>query len=71
MATRKNDRAAFDAQQIARAKYFTACKFLGQGKYDRREAPTQDEAERIAREMGGAMIYAVTPENWSIHIRNV
>lgn len=71
MAKSKHAREDFDAQQIARAKYFTACKFLGQGKYDRREAPTQAEAERIGREIGGAMIYAVTPENWSIHIRNV
>lgn len=65
-------RAEFDAHHIARAEYFTACRFLGRGKYDRREAPTLEEAKRIGATMGGpAMIYAVTPEGWSIHICNV
>ena len=42
-------RELFDRAQIARAAYFTACAFLGVGKYDRREAATLDEAREIAR----------------------
>lgn len=65
-------RDQFDQAQIRRAVHFTACRFLGRGKFDTRKAPTQAEAEAIGRTMGeGVMIYAVTPEGWSIHIRNL
>ena len=61
----------WEQSQIARAAYFTACRFLGRGRYDTRRAETQAEAEAIGRAMGGAMIYAVTPEGRTIHVRNV
>ena len=64
----------YEIAQTARASYFTACKFLGRGRYDRRRAKTLDEACAIGRTMGGArpsMIYAVTPEGFTIHVRNI
>lgn len=66
-------RASYDAQQIARAAYFTAVLFQGRGRYDRREAATLPEIRAIAGGMSDefgrrAMIYAVTPEGRSIPI---
>ena len=66
-----NQRERWETDQIGRAAYFTACRFRGRGRYDIRRAPSQEAAETIGAEMGRAMIYAVTPEGWSIHIRNV
>lgn len=78
-SNRPNGRERFDAEQIARAKYFTACQFLGRGQYDRRECPTLEAARETGRAMKaeneangrGVMIYAVTPEGWTIHVENV
>lgn len=64
-------REEYDKAQIARAEYFTACQFLGRGKFDTRKASSLVEAEAIGQSMGGAMIYAVTPEGWSVHVKNV
>lgn len=62
----------YEQTQIARAAYFTACQFKGVGVYDKRRADTQAEAEAIATAAGGRwMIYAVTPEDWTIHIKNI
>jgi hypothetical protein len=61
----------YEARQIARATYFTVCAFLGVGTYDTREAPTLDAALALAAQLGRrCMIYAVTPEGYSIHVRN-
>jgi hypothetical protein len=72
---RPHPREIFDQQQIARAAYWTACQFLGVGRYDTRRAATLDDARAVARgmpaDLGGVLIYAVTPEGWSIHVENV
>jgi hypothetical protein len=63
---------AYEASIIARADHFTACRFLGQGKYDRLKAPTQEAVVAEAEASGGRwMIYAVTAEGRSVHVRNV
>lgn len=70
-------RQRFDDEQIARAAYFTTCRFLGSGRYDRERFETLDEADAHARAVtkapGGrpTMVYAVTPEGWSIHVHNI
>jgi hypothetical protein len=72
------DRASFDAAQVARAVRWTACLHNGRGDRRTISAPSLDEARRIAVEellplsVGGRrpMIYAVTPEGWSIHVEN-
>jgi hypothetical protein len=62
----------YEQTQIARAAYFTACQFKGVGVYDTRRAETQAEAEALALAAGGRwMIYAVTPEGWTVHVRNI
>jgi hypothetical protein len=66
-------RTAYDAQQIARASYFTAVLFLGRGRYDRRTAATlseiRDAAKTMSDEFGRrAMIYAVSPEGLTIPV---
>lgn len=63
-------RAEFDAAQIARAVGFTVSRFLGRGRYDTRQFATQAEAEADARGDARAMLYAVTPEGFTIHISN-
>jgi hypothetical protein len=61
----------YEAEQINRAVYFTVCRFLGVGTYDTRKVPTIAEARQLAPHMGGrCMIYAVTPEGYSIHVEN-
>jgi hypothetical protein len=61
----------YEQRQIARAAYFTVCAFLGVGTYDTRESPTLPEAEALAASLGRrAMIYAVTPEGYTIHVKN-
>lgn len=71
-------RQEFDAEQIARAAYWTTCVFEGCGQYGRKEHPTEADAEAWAQGIrsenpGGrpVMIYAVTPEGDSIHVRNI
>ena len=61
---------------VARSTLFVACMFLGQGRYDKRAAPTLREARRIKQQMlkeygdtnarRGVLIYAITPDNLSI-----
>jgi hypothetical protein len=65
-----NARAIWDAEQIARAVSFTTSRFLGRGKYDTRRFETLDEAKADARGDRRAMVYAVTPEGFTIHIAN-
>lgn len=54
-------------QQVALAKGFTACLYLGYGKYDRRESATLEEARQHRETMNKeykthqkVMIYAIT-----------
>jgi len=74
-ARRPHPREIFDQQQIARAAYWTACQFLGVGRYDTRRAATLEEARAIARgmppDMGPVMLSAITPELWTIPVENV
>lgn len=83
MARAPSPREEHDASQIARASYFTTCRFLGRGKYDRREFRPADasdaartaalEAARTDANLPGekrAMVYAVNPEGDSIHVEN-
>lgn len=69
-ATVPPKRQQFDDYHVSRAAYFTAVRFRGRGVYERQERPTLSEAIMAGREIGRAMIYAVTPEDWSIHICN-
>jgi hypothetical protein len=63
-------RAEFDAAQIARAVGFTVSRFQGRGRYDTRRFATQAEAEADAQGDARAMVYAITPEGFTIHISN-
>lgn len=66
----KNARQAWDLEQIARAVGFTTSRFLGRGRYDTRPFGTQAEALADARGDRRAIVYAITPEGWTIHIVN-
>lgn len=49
---------------IANAEHFTVVRFLGRGKYEKHQYPTQAEAESAAKAMANAananyMVYAV------------
>jgi hypothetical protein len=65
-----NARAAWDAEQIARAVEFTTSRFLGRGRYDTRRFSTLDAARADACGDRRAMVFAVTPEGFTIHIEN-
>lgn len=79
MAPAYNKRTAWEQEQLARAAYYTATVFLGQGRYDCRRADSLEELEQLGRQMtaeqpkhrGGAMLYAINPEGQAIHIRNI
>jgi hypothetical protein len=60
----------WDAEIVDTAAYFTACEFLGRGRYDRREFPTLSGAARYAESQPRRrlMIYAVSPEGRSAFI---
>lgn len=65
-------RAKYDAEAIKAAKQFTACKFLGAGRYDVREADSLAGAELIASSNPGRwMLYAVLGPARSVHIKNI
>ncbi len=65
----------------ARSKTFVACMFLGVGKYDKRKADSLEGARQHATDMlseydgvnykRGVLIYAVTPDNLSVHVDTV
>ncbi len=65
-----NAKAAWDAEQIARAVEFTTCRFLGAGRYDTRRFEDRAVAEADATGDRRAMVFAITPEGWTIHIIN-
>ncbi len=70
MTDNSKRRRAWEAEQIAKASYYTAVMFFGRGRYDKRRAETLEEARQVRREMlaeyagtncgRGVMIYAVT-----------
>ncbi len=71
------NRAEWEASVIAEAFCFSACVFLGRGRYDTtRNLPTvqaaREEAKRLCAKHGrhGAMIYAITPSGDSAHMEN-
>jgi hypothetical protein len=66
-------RAAYDAQQIERAAYFTAVLFLGRGQYAREERGSLPLAREAAQKLEAwygrrALVYAVTPEGLTIAV---
>lgn len=65
-----NARKAWDEEQIARAVGFTTSRFQGRGSYDTRSFG--DLASALADAQGDrrALVYAVTPEGYTIHIIN-
>lgn len=65
-----NARAAWDAEQIARAVGFTTSRFRGVGVFETRRF--DDLAAALADAQGDrrALVYAITPEGWTIHIVN-
>lgn len=63
-------RQAWDDEQIARAVSFTTSRFLGRGVFDTRPFATQADAFADARGDRRAIVYAVTPEGFTIHMIN-
>lgn len=55
---------------IKRAKYFTVFIFAGRNNRTRTECSSLCEARGIAAGNPRAMIYAVTPEDFTVHIEN-
>ena len=76
MAKQNPDRDRWTAEQIARADYYTACMFLGSGRFEVRRAATLAGARQHREVMlveyagnygRGVAIYAVGPAG-SIHV---
>lgn len=67
---RRHAADAWTAAQIARAAYFTVCRFHGAGRYDTRRFATLAEARADAAGDRRAMIYAVTLEGITVHAGN-
>lgn len=70
MARRKGPHPAdlYTAQQIARAVRFTVFRARGLGANEREDHGTLTDARRSAAGDRRALIYAITPEDWSIHV---
>jgi hypothetical protein len=67
---KRGARQTWDDEQIARAVEYTTSRFLGRGVFDTRRFT--DLASAIADAQGDrrAILYAVTPEGFTIHIAN-
>lgn len=65
-----NARAVWDQEQIARAVEFTTSRFLGRGVFDTRRFRDLALARTDAAGDRRAMVFAVTPEGWTVHIAN-
>jgi hypothetical protein len=63
-------RQAWDIQQIARAVNYTTARFLGRGRYDTRRFDTLADALADARGDYRALVYAITPEGFTVHVVN-
>ena len=61
---------AWDHEQIARAVGYTTSRFMGVGLYDTRPFDTLPAALADAYGDRRAMVYAITPEGWTVHITN-
>jgi len=57
-----------EAKQIARAVAFSTARFLGRGKYDTARFQTLAEARAAAGACPRTMVYAITPEGWTIPV---
>jgi hypothetical protein len=63
-----------EARVIREAVAFRAIAFRGRGEYVRRDAPTLDEARRVAGEIKTDRpvgVYAVDADGRSTHVENV
>lgn len=60
----------WDAEIVDGAAYFTACEFLGRGRYDRQEFPTLSGAVRYVESQPRRrlLIYAVSPDGRSAFV---
>jgi hypothetical protein len=58
----------YEQRQIARAAYFTTCRFLGRGQYHTEKHMTLDSARAAAGSDPRVMIYAVTPDGFTVHV---
>jgi hypothetical protein len=67
---RKTARQVWDDEQIARAVGFTTSRFQGRGVYDTRRFDRLQDALADAAGDRRALVYAVTPEGWTIHFIN-
>jgi len=70
MAQKIAARQAWDDEQIARAVGFSTSRFLGRGKFDTRPFETLVPALADAAGDRRAIVYAITPEGFTIHVAN-
>lgn len=77
MSKRLSGKEQWELQQIPRATHYVVCRFEGVATYTKEQAKTLDEARTVAKAMGPGpfgrvpMIYAITPEGWSVHVENL
>lgn len=57
-----------EQRQIARASYFTTCRFVGMGQYETEKHMTLDAAREAAGGNPRVMVYAITPEGFTIPV---
>jgi hypothetical protein len=65
-----NARQAWDDEKIAAAVGYTTSRFLGRGAYDTRRFATLADALADAQGDRRALVYAISPEGFTIHITN-
>lgn len=68
MAKKPHPVEEHEARQIARASYFTTAEFLGSGQYRTTRFDTVDAARAAAKGMQRVMVYAVTPEGFTVPV---
>jgi hypothetical protein len=67
---KQSARQVWDDEQIARAVGYTTTRFMGRGDFDTRAFARLPDALADARGDRRAIVYAITPEGWTIHIIN-
>jgi hypothetical protein len=55
-----------EQRQIERASYFTTCRFVGSGRYQTEKHMSLSAAREAAGSCPRTMVYAVTPEGFTI-----
>lgn len=70
MTMKTSARQVWDDEQIARAVGYTTSRFKGRGVYATRSFDALADALADAKGDRRAMVYAVTPEGWTVHIIN-